>query len=103
VQVGIKGEHNKYHLSMLSFCTWKDEDGRHYGVTNKNPKAYFNWSGCHLCDPKSCNVTATQCDEMIESPAMSVVEALRLSFIEVEIKDWDIYFDDVRPRLKSVY
>jgi len=40
---------------------------------------------------------------MIESPAMSVVEALRLSFIEVEIKDWDIYFDDVRPRLKSVY
>lgn len=87
---------------MLTFCTWKDEDGNHYGVTNKHPKAYFKWHDCHLCNPKSCTISSRDCERMIVKPQLSVVEALKLGFIEVEIDDWSMYFD-IKPRLKSIF
>lgn len=87
---------------MLFFCTWKDDDGHHYGVTNKSPKAYFNWPGCHLCGPKYVQINAEQAKQMLQQPEMTVAEALDRSFIEVDIEDWDMFFD-IRPKMKYLY
>lgn len=87
---------------MLFFCTWKDDDGRHYGVTNKNPKAYFNWPGCHLCDPKYVQINSEQAKQMLMQPEMSVVDALERSFIEVDIEDWEMFLS-IRPKMQYLY
>lgn len=88
--------------NMLNFCTWKDEDGRHYGVTNKHPKAYFNWPGCHLCDPKYVRINAEQARQLFEQPNMTVTDALDRSFVEVEIADWEMFLN-IRPKMTYLY
>ena len=84
---------------MLHFCTWKDEDGRHYMVTRKNPKSYFNWKGCHLCYPKTTEVTVDIVTSMVEAPR----EIQGIDYLEVDIKDWDVYADVVHPKLHYLF
>lgn len=103
VQVGWQHDRGMpLSTNMLFFCTWKDDDGRHYGVTNKDPKAYFNWPGCYLCDPKYVQINAALAQEMLIEPSMSISEAFNASFIEVEIEDWEMYLQ-IRPKMKYLY
>lgn len=84
---------------MLYFCTWKDEDGHHYGVTNKHPKAYFNWKGVHLCDPRTIKVTAQQCRSLLKvHPNYDITCQL----VEGDINDWDLFFK-LKPKMRDLY
>lgn len=83
---------------MLFFCRWKDEDGTHYGVCNKKPKAYFNWRCCHLCYPKYTPVTAE-----LAKKCFKVVSIHSDIMVGVDIVDWDIYMERIEPKLQRLF
>ena len=89
----------------MYFCTWKDEDGRHYGVTNVNPKRYFSWPGCHLCDPKTVKVDSEEAYYLLDLTVENLCELLDGKFVEIELDgmdSWEWYLD-VRKNMRYLY
>lgn len=84
---------------MLVFIVWKNEDGTHYAVGRKNPKAFFNWHNCHLCNPKSAEVSHWELPKFV-SPLYKTINE---DFIFVEIEDYEYYFNNIKRRLRSVF
>ena len=90
--------------NMLFFCTWKDEDGRHYGITTK-PKAFFNWPGCHLCDPKTAKVDAEETYYTMNLTTEDMIKLLNGEFLEVDLEGdliWD-YYRKVRENMRFLF
>ena len=90
--------------TIMFFCTWKDEDGRHYGVTNVNPKRYFSWYGVEECDPKSVKVDTEYCIGVLNLQHDDMIRLLNGEFIEVDLSRdaWDWYLT-VRKYMKFLF
>lgn len=77
----------------MFFCTWKDEDGCHYGVTNVNPRRFFSWYRVEDCDPKSIQVDTEDCVNELDLQYDDMIRLLNGEFVEIDLSEdaWDWY------------
>lgn len=88
---------------QLFFSTWKDEDGRHFGVSIKHPSDYFCWNDWQDCQVKYVEVTSHEIGMLVAIDSVTPLAWAELindevSIIEVDI-NWSYYINEIRNKM----
>lgn len=91
-------------LGSMFFCTWKDEDGRHFGVSINHPSNYFCWNDWQDCCPKYVKVTSHEIGMLVTIDSVTPLAWTELindevSMIEVDI-NWSYYINEIRNKMR---